>query len=299
MLPEKNVNFSVLGELGTPERIALVLAIAVAAHLAVRGVRVIGHHLMSAEALLRWNKLRTLAGLFFSALIFTLYFGALGLVLQEFGVSLTAYLASASVLGLAIGFGSQGVVQDVVTGLTVILSDLFQVGDMVEIADKPGIVQSISMRFTILLNPLGAKVYIPNRTLSSVVIYPRGYMRCFADITLSQQEDMVQQMTPKIDAITRGFVEEYPGILRDVPEIGEAQTTPSGRLYIRVKFRIWPGRGAPIENAYKSELVDALKKLDPSYEAWMVSINNEVSETPVAIETFRPRSGRRSKNRTR
>ena len=51
-----------LGEMGTPERIALVLFIAVAAHVAVRGIRVVGHHLMSAEALLRWNKLRTLAG---------------------------------------------------------------------------------------------------------------------------------------------------------------------------------------------------------------------------------------------
>ncbi|MDH3535114.1 MAG: mechanosensitive ion channel family protein [Gammaproteobacteria bacterium] len=288
--------FPAMGDLETPERIALVLFIAVAAHVAVRGIRVIGHQLMSADALLRWNKLRTLAGLFFSALIFTLYFGALGLVLQEFGVSLTAYLASASVLGLAIGFGSQGVVQDVVTGLTVILSDLFQVGDMVEISGQIGIVQSISMRFTILLNPLGAKVYIPNRTLSSVIIYPRGYMRCFADITLSQQQDLARQMTAKIDAITRGFVEEYPGILRNVPEISEAQTTPSGRLYIRVKFRIWPGRGAPIENAYKSELVDALKKLDPIYDAWMVSINNEVSEVPVAIEPFRTRAGRASKS---
>ena len=276
-----------LGEMGTPERIALVLFIAVAAHVAVRGIRVVGHHLMSAEALLRWNKLRTLAGLFFSALIFTLYFGALGLVLQEFGVSLTAYLASASILGLAIGFGSQGVVQDVVTGLTVILSDLFQVGDMIEISDKTGIVQSISMRFTILLNPLGAKVYIPNRTLSSVTIYPRGYTRCFADITLSEEPEMARQMQAAIDAITRGVAEEYPGILRDVPEIIEPQTTPAGRIYTRVKFRIWPGRGAPIENAYKSEIVAVFKKIEPDYEPWMVSINNEIGERPVAIEPFR------------
>ena len=293
------MKLSALEALETPERIALVLFIAIAAHVTVRGIRLISRHLMSAEAMLRWNKLRTLAGLFFSALIFTLYFGALGLVLQEFGVSLTAYLASASVLGLAIGFGSQGVVQDVVTGLTVILSDLFQVGDMIEISDKTGIVQSISMRFTILLNPLGAKVYIPNRTLSSVTIYPRGYMRCFADITISQEEDMGRQMQAKIDAITQGFVKEYSGILRAAPEISESMKTPSGRLYVRVKFRIWPGRGMPIENAYKSELVDTLKKLDSTYEAWMVSINNEISEVPVAIEPFRYRGNRKPESGTR
>jgi hypothetical protein len=112
-----------LSELNTSERIGLVLVIAIAVHLAVYGIRYLGHQLMTTESLLRWNKLRTLAGLLTSIIVFGLYFGTLGFVLQEFGVSLTAYLASASILGLAIGFGSQGVVQDVVTGLTVILTD--------------------------------------------------------------------------------------------------------------------------------------------------------------------------------
>lgn len=182
-----------LNEFGTTERIVVIVVIAIVAHLAVYGIRYLGKHLMTAEAMLRWNKLRTLAGLVTSALVFTLYFGALGFVLQEFGVSLTAYLASASILGLAIGFGSQGVVQDVVTGLTVILSDLFQVGDLIEISGQTGIVQSISMRFTTLLNSMGAKVFIPNRTLSSVIIYPRGYVRCFADINLSNQHDLAKK----------------------------------------------------------------------------------------------------------
>jgi small conductance mechanosensitive channel len=288
------VNGFTLQQLGAAERVALVVFIAIAAHVLVLAIRFIGRHLMSAETLLRWNKLRTLAGLFLSLLIFSLYFAALGLVLHEFGVSLTAYLASASVLGLAIGFGSQGVVQDVVTGLTVILSDLFQVGDMVEISSQTGIVQNISMRFTTLLNPLGAKVFIPNRTLSNVIIYPRGYLRCYADIALSPQSELARQMLPRIGEITQSFVEKYPGILRDIPEIGDPQTTASGKLYVRVKFRIWPGRDAPIANDYRSELVDTLKKLDQAYDGWMVSVNNEVSEVPVAIDPFRSRAGRKS-----
>lgn len=69
---------------------------------------------MSANALQRWAQIRTLTGLLAGALVFTLNFGAFGLVLREFGVSLTAYPASASILGLAIGFGPRGVVQDMV-----------------------------------------------------------------------------------------------------------------------------------------------------------------------------------------
>jgi len=281
------LNLLSLSDLETSERIGLVLIIAIAAHLAVIAIRYIGHQLMTTEALIRWTKLRTISGLLTSILMFSLYFGTLGFVLQEFGVSLTAYLASASILGLAIGFGSQGVVQDVVTGLTVILSDLFQVGDLVELSDKVGIVQNIGMRFTTLLNPLGARVYIPNRTLSSVTIYPRGYLRCYADITLSTQPELLAPMRAKVEAITRGFVNQFQGILRDEPEFEAPVTSAAGRVYLRIKFRVWPGRIAPLEQAFKNEIVQSLKLLEPGYADWMVSINIEVSEEPRVIEPFR------------
>ena len=286
------MNLLVLNELGIAERIIVVIVIAVFAHLAVIAIRRLSHRLMTAETMLRWSKLRTLAGLIISALVFIIYFGTIGLVLQEFGVSLTAYLASASIVALAIGFGSQGVVQDVVTGLTVILSDLFQVGDLVEVSGQVGIVQSISMRFTTLLNPLGARVFIPNRTLSSVIIYPRGYVRCFADVTLSNQEDLGNRMRSRAEAITAGFVDEFSGIMRRQPEIGADQTTQSGRVYMRVKFRIWPGRSDPIKDAYKPEIVASLKALSADYADWMVTINNEISEKPMPLEPFRDSAGR-------
>jgi Ca2+/Na+ antiporter len=66
-----------------------------------------------------------------SAVIFSIYFFGFGLVLQELGVNLTAYLASATVIGLAISFGSKGLVQDIVIGLTLIFSDAMEVGDLV------------------------------------------------------------------------------------------------------------------------------------------------------------------------
>ena len=277
--------------LGTTERIALVFILATVAHLSVRGIRRLIHQLLSNKTVLRWTKFRTLMGLITSILVFILYFVAIGLVLREFGVSLTAYLASASILGLAIGFGSQGLVQDVVTGLTVIFSDLFQVGDLVEISGQTGVVENIGMRFTVLLNPLGAQVFIPNRTLTNVIVYPRGYVRCFADISISNQQDTANKMLEKIEAITQGFVVQYQGIIRDKPEIKAPATTLAGRIFVRVKFRIWPGRNTPIETAYKQEIVQTLKTLDQNYADWMVNINNEVSEVPATIRSFRSVSG--------
>lgn len=282
-----NLAYFSFTEAGTVERILLVIMVAIVAHIFVIAVRFMAKQLLSVEAMIRWTKFRTLMGLFVSTIVFTLYFAAIGLIFQEFGVSLTAYLASASIFGLAIGFGSQGLVQDVVTGLTVIFSDIFKIGDLIELSGQTGLVQSIGMRFTVLLNPLGAQVFIPNRTLANVIVYKRGYVRCFADITLSTDKEKAKLMLEKVKEVTQGFVQYFPGILLAKPEIGAPVLTPAGRVFTRVKFRIWPGRSASIENAYKQEIMYTLKKLDTEYMEWMVSVNTEISEESGEIRAIR------------
>ena len=165
-------------------RALILAAIAVAAHVVVALARQATLWFSTRGSRLRLRRLQSLATLLTSAIVFALYFLILGFILSEFGVSLTAYLASASVLGLAIGFGAQGLVQDVVTGLTLIFSDLIDVGDLVEVSGQTGVVRGITMRFVELENALGATVFVPNRTIANVVNYPRGYVRCYVDVTL-------------------------------------------------------------------------------------------------------------------
>jgi small conductance mechanosensitive channel len=268
-----------------PIRILTIIAVVVGAHLVVIIVRYISKRLMSATPTQSFVKFRSIASLFTSVIIFLLYFGATGLVLKEFGVSLTAYLASASVMGLAIGFGSQGIVQDVVTGLTLIFSDLVDVDDMVEISGQTGVVQSIGMRFLVLKNHLGAEVYIPNRTITNVINYPRGYVRCQVDITLGNNPDTANQMAKKAAAIVSSAVEQFPGIFVTQPSVEGKMRTSSGKIFLRIKFRIWPGRGVALETTVKQEIVQSFKELDPVYADWMVSVNYEVEKKSVSIRT--------------
>jgi len=226
----------------------------------------------------RYRKLRSVATLATSIAMFVLYFLAIGLILREFGVSLTAYLASASVLGLAIGFGSQGVVQDVVTGLTFIFSDLVDVGDLVEISGQTGIVRSISMRFVELQNALGASVFIPNRTINNVINYPRGYVRCIADVTLRGDDDSKRAAEKTALLIMKATHEQYAGILMTEPSNEGRQILGSGKEILRIKFRIWPNRGQPIESSFVQELTAELKHQDPDYQAWMISVTYEVEK---------------------
>ncbi len=268
--------FHFLSELSGAGRVLALIVVAAIAHIAVLGVRAGGVRLTQTTGKRSFAKARSLASLVSSVLIFAIYFGVLGLILSEFGVSLTAYLASASILGLAIGFGSQGLVQDVVTGVTVIFSDLFDIGDMVEISGQTGVVRHIGMRFTALSNAMGAEVYIPNRSIANVINYPRGYVRCLVDVSLSTDAAKADRMVALVRDIAASVPEQFPGILRSAPAEEGQFTTRAGRVYLRLKFRIWPGRGGPIEASFRQELVQSLKQIEPEYQDWMVAITYEV-----------------------
>ena len=252
--------------------------IAVATHLLVIVVRHFAAHALSLKADRRYQKLKSIVTLSTSALVFTLYFLSFGFILQELGVSLTAYLASASVAGLAIGFGSQGVVQDVVTGLTFIFSDLVDVGDLVEVSGQTGIVRAITMRFVELENALGASVFIPNRTINNVINYPRGYVRCLVDITLTGDADTKNKIEATALTLLQAVSEQFPGIMITKPSREGRLAFKAGKEILRLKFRIWPNRGGAIESAFNQELVARLKTDVPDYQSWMVSISYEVEE---------------------
>ncbi len=267
-----------LNNLALPWRLAAFAGLAVATHLVVILVRQVAQRAFLSQQVSRHQKLRSIATLTTSALVFTLYFFAVGLILREFGVSLTAYLASASVVGLAIGFGSQGIVQDVVTGLTFIFSDLVDVGDLVEISGQTGIVKAITMRFVELGNAMGATVFIPNRTINNVINYPRGYVRCIVDITLRGDDASRDAIEATALRLMSQVQQQFPGIQMREPSSEGRIKFDAGKEILRIKFRIWPNREKPIETTYYQELISELKQIVPDYQPWMVSISYEVEK---------------------
>jgi small-conductance mechanosensitive channel len=265
------------GALPLPLRILSFIGIAGATHVLVILIKYVAARLTSTSSRdERIRKLRSLSTLITSVIVFTLYFLMTGFILSEFGVSLAAYLASASVVGLAIGFGSQGVVQDVVTGITLIFSDLFDVGDLVEISGQTGIVKGITMRFVELENALGATVFIPNRTISNVINYPRGYVRCLVDITLlgdAAAKDCMQETAVRL---MKSAHQQFPGIDVSHPSVEGRLRLDSGKEILRLKFRVWPNRGGPIETTFRQELEATLQAQNPDYKPWMISVFYEV-----------------------
>lgn len=276
-------------------RLALIIGVAIVAHLSVRAVQAVSRRMLqsriSSEA-----KVHTVTGFTSSVLIFAIYFGAVGFVLGELGVSLTTYLAGASVIGLAVSFGSQGMVQDVITGLTVLFTDLLDVGDMVEVAGQTGIVERLGMRFTVLVNFAGARVFVPNRSIVNVVNYPKGYIRAFIDVRLPEDAGLHEETERRLAGLAQSAHEQFPGILLAPPSVEGRHETRAGYAYLRLKFRIWPGQGALLEGPVRASLVQAMKQVDERYADWMVAVHYRAEPRGASPGLPRPAALRASRH---
>jgi small conductance mechanosensitive channel len=261
----------------------LIVVLVVLLHLTVKAIRRISEWLIKKshapkgrlDFVTHQPKFVTLIQLIANGATFAVYFLALGLVLQELGVNLTGYLASASIIALAISFGSQGLVQDVVIGLTLIFSDTMDVGDMVEIAGTVvvvGRVEEIGLRFTTLRNFYNQVVFIPNRTIANVSRFPHGGLFAYADIQIPTGTDR-EKAVQAIGNTARGMWMQFGAIILSEPAIGPVKTAEGGGWdFVRVHFKIWPGQGNLIETTFRQQIVSAMKALSPNYADWQVPV---------------------------
>ena len=262
-------------------RVLFILAIAIAAHLLVIIVKKISKLFHAKTSGKSSPKILSIMSLLTSLLIFIIYFLAIGYALKELGISLTAYIASASVIGLAVGFGSQGIVQDMVTGFTLIVSNQIDIGDMVEINGQTGVINSIGMRFVVFENAIGAKVYIPNRNINVVINYPKKYINCQLDIILPKDIELKQSIINKVNEMLEIVPRKYPNILISKKPKSKIIITIDDNEFCRLIFKIWPSRGTPIETTFKQELIQSIITIDTSFADWMVSVNYEIEKEVV------------------
>lgn len=279
---QDTLGVELLEPLPTTARVVVILAAAVLAHLATLGLRRFVELRLTPDGAPvrdrktfahRFPKVATVSGLVSSALTFLIYFVALGLILAEFDISLTAYVATASVLGLAVAFGAQGLVQDIVIGLTLLVTDALDVGDVIEVAGHVGRVQNVGLRFTTIVDHVGQTVYVPNRSITHVGRYRNGRVRVIADVEIPESLGM-EHAAALVDRIARGVRAQYPTLIVAEPELmGSHDARPGDWRYVRVRFRVWPGQTAIVEAAFRPRIVAAMKELEPGYQDWMVSIS--------------------------
>lgn len=124
-------------------------------------------------------------------------------ILKELGIDIGPILAAAGIAGLAIGFGAQSLVKDVISGFFILLEDQIRVGDVVKISEKGGLVEKVGLRTTVLRDLHGNVHYVPNGSIAVVTNMTKEYSRYVFDIGVAYREDV-----DEVIEVIRGIDEE-------------------------------------------------------------------------------------------
>lgn len=225
----------------------------------------------------REQQTRTLAGVVFSAGSKVVWAVALLTAAQEFGINITPVAALAGLASLAVGFGAQNLVRDIITGFYIILEDQYVVGDTIQVAESIGRVEHLTLRRTVLRDPRGALVTLSNGDIRTVANLSRDWSQTFVDVSVSPlvpQEKAMQALEAALADLRNDA--SWSQALVDGPRILGLQAYDQTASTVRIQVRTAPSRqddvarelrrriqlefqkqGIPLSSVQRLELVNA------------------------------------------
>ncbi len=163
------------------------------------------------------------------------------MVLAELKIQIGPVLAAAGVLGVAVGFGAQHLVQDVISGFFILLDDEIRVGDVVRIADRGGLVERVNLRMVVLRDLSGNVHYVRNGKIDIVTNMTKDYSRYVFDIGVAYREevDEVIEVIKQVDEELRSDPAVGPDILEPIEVLGLDQFAESA-IIIKARTKTKP-----------------------------------------------------------
>jgi moderate conductance mechanosensitive channel len=191
----------------------------------------------------REQQTRTLSGVVFGAGSKIVWAVALLTAAQEFGINITPIAALAGLASLAVGFGAQNLVRDIITGFYIILEDQYVVGDTIQVADTIGRVDHLTLRRTVVRDPRGALVTLSNGDIRTVANLSRDWSQTFVDVSISPlvaQDKALQVLETAVTDLRNDA--SWSQALVDGPRILGLQSYDQHSSTIRVQIRTAPAR---------------------------------------------------------
>ncbi|RBY95043.1 mechanosensitive ion channel family protein [Blastococcus sp. TBT05-19] len=163
---------------------------------------------------------------------------AVVLVLGELGINLAPIVASAGVVGVALGFGAQNLIKDFITGIGIILEDQYGVGDVVDLGEASGTVEAVGLRITRLRDVNGVVWYVRNGEVLRVGNKSQGYAQVVIDMPVAHDTDLERARTVMQEVADAMYDEEdWAAVLLAEPEsLGVEQITSEG-VFLRLQVR--------------------------------------------------------------
>jgi small-conductance mechanosensitive channel len=207
----------------------------------------------------RHQRVRALGSILRSAASVTIFSIAGAVILGDLGINLAPLLASAGVVGIAIGFGAQNLVRDYLTGIFMLLEDQYGVGDVISVGDATGTVETVTLRITRLRDINGIVWHIRNGTIDQVGNQSQGWARAVIDFPVPYTADLATIRTI-LDGVAEAAWTDpaLRGVMLEKPDVWGAQDVSSSKVTMRIVVRTAPLRQWEIERELRARVKAAL-----------------------------------------
>ncbi len=228
-----------------------ILIIIVASYVIYRIVKAVIHRSVNRYVRLRgkgrhsklWfeNRAKTLSAIISSTLGVILFVAALFMILSELGIDIGPLLAGAGVIGIAVGFGAQSLIKDLLGGMFILLEDQYNKGDVVKIAGISGLVEEVNLRRTILRDLDGIVHSVPNGQITTASNYTRDWARVNLDVPVAYGEDM-DHVFAVINRVGKELAEDeyFKGLIKTPPQVLRVQNFGDSGIDIRILGDVHP-----------------------------------------------------------
>ena len=181
------------------------------------------------------------------------------LITFELGRDVTPVLAGAGIAGLAIGFGAQSLVKDVIAGFFVLLEDQYGVGEVVRIGTQEGTVEGMTLRVTVLRNADGEVHVIPNGSVQSVTVLSRDWRRALIEVELSSKEELGRVFNV-LTRISEDLARDMSGQIIGMPGIIGIQRITGTGVTIQLAARTHPSKQGDVANQWRRRIKDTFDR---------------------------------------
>jgi small-conductance mechanosensitive channel len=209
----------------------------------------------------RRQRAQTIGSVMKSVATFLVYGLAFILVLGELGINLGPIIASAGIIGVAIGFGAQNLVKDFLSGIFMMIEDQYGVGDVVDVGEASGTVESVGLRITTLRDLKGTVWYVRNGEVLRVGNSSQGFAVAVVDVPLGYTADVERAATVLAKAASTATESDAlkDNILEPPEMLGVESVTPEG-LQLRLTVKVRPGKQWAVQRALRAQLLAALEE---------------------------------------
>ncbi|WP_066259535.1 mechanosensitive ion channel family protein [Neobacillus drentensis] len=238
------------------ENLLKIIAILVITNILIRIGKLMIHNIFKIRNLSPLNtsdrREETLSKLLDSVLTYVVYFIAFMMILSVLGIDVKALIAGAGVVGLAVGFGAQSLVKDVISGFFIIFEDQFSVGDHVRIGQYEGNVETIGLRTTKIKSWTGELHILPNGSIIEVTNFSINNSIAVVDIAIAYGEDIARAETV-IEETIKFMPAQYEELVK-APELLGIQTMGSTEVVLRVVAETQPMKQAAVSRNIRRDI---------------------------------------------